>query len=85
MTQYAFNLPDSLLDAARKAAERDGTTLDRLLALAIAEKLSALQTEEFLIERASRADFDRYREVLAKVPDVAPMPGDELRADDVVR
>ncbi|WP_295454543.1 hypothetical protein [uncultured Thiodictyon sp.] len=85
MTQYAFTLPDSLLDAARKAAERDGTTLDQLLALAIAEKLSALQTEELLIERARRADFDRYREVLAKVPDVVPMPGDELGVDHVGR
>jgi hypothetical protein len=82
MIHCAFDLPDSLFDAAREAADRDGTTLDQLFTIAIAEKLSALQTEELFSQRARRADFDRYREVLAKVPDVPPVPDDELVTDN---
>jgi hypothetical protein len=78
LSRIVVELPDSLLAAARKAAERDHTTLDRLLTLAIAEKLSALETEQMLRERAQRADMDSYREVLDLVPDVPPVAGDEL-------
>jgi type II secretory pathway component PulL len=78
MTQYALDLPDSLLNAAREAAMQDGTTVDQLLTVAIAEKLSALQTETLLAQRAKRADLTRYWEILRMVPDTPPLPGDEL-------
>jgi hypothetical protein len=78
MTQYALDLPDSLLTAARKAADQDGATVEQLITIALAEKLSAIGTLDFLEERARRADLDRYRAILAKVPDVPPAPGDEL-------
>ena len=78
MTQYALDLPDSLLAAARKAAQQDGATVDQLIAIALVEKLSAIETMDLIEQRASRADLDRYRAILAKVPDVPPKPGDEL-------
>lgn len=81
MTQLALNLPESLLDAARKAAARDGTSLDHFLVIALAEKLSALQTEDLLAKRASQADFAQYADVLNRVPDRPPLPGDELPAE----
>lgn len=81
MTQLALNLPESLLDAARKAAARDGTSLDHFLVVALAEKLSALQTEDMLAKRASQADFAHYAEILSRVPDRPPLPGDELAAE----
>ncbi|WP_245969428.1 hypothetical protein [Thiocapsa rosea] len=77
----ALNLPESLLDAARKAAARDGTSLDHFLVIALAEKLSALQTEDLLAKRASQADFAQYADVLSRVPDRPPSPGDELPAE----
>jgi hypothetical protein len=33
---------------------------------------------EILKQYASKADSERFREILARVPDVPPMPGDEL-------
>jgi len=81
MTQYAFDLPDSLLKAAAAAAEQDGTTVEQLVTVALAEKLSALQTRDLIEDRASRADLDRYRAILAKVPNVPAVPGDELPPD----
>lgn len=78
MSQYALRLPDSLMEAARKVAKRDSTSLNQLFLTAIAEKLSAIDTEEFIKERAMRADPEAYREVLRKVRDVPPQEGDEL-------
>ncbi|MBM3596839.1 MAG: hypothetical protein FJX35_01395 [Alphaproteobacteria bacterium] len=69
MTQYALRLPDSLMANARKVAARDNTSLNQLFVTAIAEKLSALQTEEMLRGRGARADIKAYRRVLGRVRD----------------
>lgn len=85
MSQYALRLPDSLMEAARKVAKRDSTSLNQLFLTAIAEKLSAIDTEEFIHERAMRADPEAYREVLRKVRDVPPQKGDELPSHSLAR
>ena len=77
MTRNALDLPDSLLAAARKAAQQDGATVDQLITIALADKLSAIETLNLIEQRASRADLERYRAILAKVADAPPEPGDE--------
>ena len=49
-----------------------------LSARAAAEKVAALMTEQYLEERARRGSRDRFREVLARVPDAPPLPEDAL-------
>ena len=44
---------------------------------AVAEKMAALKTVDYLEDRARRGDRERILAVLARVPDVAPEPGDE--------
>jgi hypothetical protein len=44
----------------------------------VAEKISALMTEDYLRERAARGSRDRLRAVLARVPDVEPDEHDRL-------
>jgi hypothetical protein len=48
------------------------------VALAVAEKMSALMTEDYLEERARRGDRARFEAILTKVKDRPPDPGDEL-------
>ena len=48
--------PPTLLAEARQAAEAEGTAFDQLIILALAEKVSAMRTEEYFEERARRAD-----------------------------
>ncbi len=43
----------------------------------VAEKMSTLLTEEYLEERARRADPAAVDRILAQAPDVPPVPGDE--------
>ncbi len=74
MSSLNLRLPDYLHDHIRELAKREGVSINQLITLAVAEKVSALDAATYLRERADRADEDAYREVLAAVPDV---PADE--------
>jgi hypothetical protein len=78
MSQYALRLPDSLLEMARKSAKREHASMNQLFVSAIAEKLSALETENMLRERASLADKDAAHDVLARVQHGSIPVGDEV-------
>ncbi|MBE9069012.1 toxin-antitoxin system HicB family antitoxin [Leptolyngbya cf. ectocarpi LEGE 11479] len=78
MSPLNIQLPDSLYKSLQKLAEQDGVSLDQFVVLAIAEKISALTTEDYLGERASRGNRSTYENVLTKVPDVKPEPYDTL-------
>lgn len=47
---------------------------------AVREKLAACAQSEYLESRAARGSREAYERVLAKVPAVAPTPGDERQA-----
>lgn len=81
MSTISLRLPDSLHDQARKLAARDHISLNQLISTALAEKLSALMTEEYLGERAARGRREAFEAVLAKVAESGPDPGDEVPAD----
>jgi hypothetical protein len=53
-------------------------SINQFIATAVAEKAAALLTVEYLEEREKRADVRLFNRVLARVPDVPPLPGDEL-------
>ena len=57
---YALRLPISLKAQLTKVAKRDGTSLNQFIVMAVAEKVSALETETFFIDKAkavNQADF----------------------------
>jgi len=52
--------------------------MNQIIATAVAEKLSALMTEDYLAERAARGSRERFEAVLRKVPHVDPDEQDRL-------
>jgi hypothetical protein len=50
----------------------------QFISTAIAEKLSALMTENYLKDRAERGNWAKYEAILAKVPDVEPEEYDRM-------
>ncbi|MEX0702136.1 MAG: toxin-antitoxin system HicB family antitoxin [Planctomycetales bacterium] len=78
MSAMSLRLPESLHDAARELAAREGISVNQLVATALAEKLSALMTEEYLEERAKRGSRKKFLAAMAQVPDVEPEPWDRL-------
>ena len=78
MSTLSVRLPESLHKQVRDLARREGISINQFVAMAVAEKMSALMTEDYLEERARRGDRPRFERILAKVKDRAPDPGDEL-------
>ena len=58
-SNFALRLQPSLLAELRKAAQSEGVALNQLINVAIAEKISALRTQEFFQQRADRAESRR--------------------------
>ncbi len=78
MSQYALRLPDSLFEMARKSAKSEHASMNQLFVSAIAEKLSALETENMLRKRALLADEGAARDVLSRVQHGPVCKGDEI-------
>ena len=78
MSTLSLRLPDSLHKALGELAHEDGVSMNQFITTAVAEKIATLKTLDYLKERASRGNLKAFQAVLAKVPDVAPLPGDEL-------
>jgi hypothetical protein len=76
---YPLRLRPSLIEEARKVAESEGLALNQLINVALAEKLSALRTEEYFQERIRRADRAETLRILDRAgKGNSPMEGDEL-------
>jgi hypothetical protein len=80
MSTLSLRLPESLHERARELAEREGISINQLIATALAEKISALDTIHYLEERSARGSREAFLEILSRVPSVAPVPGDEVPA-----
>jgi hypothetical protein len=94
MSIVQVQIPDSLQKSLSDLADRDGISIDQFISTAIAEKLSALMTENYLKDRANRGDSPsaeadasrterlrqrvKYEAILAKVPDVEPEEYDRI-------
>jgi hypothetical protein len=78
MSSYELNLPSDLLEEVQRLALDGRESLDQWLVGAIAQRLETEKSLKILKQYASKADDVRFREILARVPDVPPMPGDEI-------
>jgi hypothetical protein len=80
MSTLSIRLPNSLHQKLRECAEREGTSINQLISSAVAEKLAALLTVEYLEERARRGSREKFEAALRTVPDVKPEDFDRLPA-----
>jgi hypothetical protein len=80
MSTLSLRLPESVHRKLAELAEREGVSINQLINSAVAEKMAALLTEEYLEQRAKRGSRRKYKAVLAKVADIAPADVDRLPA-----
>lgn len=79
-SNVALRLQSSLLEEARKVSEREGVALNQFINVAVAEKLSALRTEDYFRERATRAVLAKTKRILKRAgKGKLPVTGDEIR------
>ena len=78
-SNFALRLQPSLMEEAKKVAKAEGVAVNQLINVAVAEKVSALRTEEYFAERAARGDIKKALQVLKRAgKGKPPVPGDEL-------
>ena len=66
---YPLKLPHSIKNAAQRLAAIDGVSLNQFIAVAVAEKIGAIESAEvFLKSRAGRAKPSDMTSVLRRAP-----------------
>lgn len=78
MSALSLRLPASIHRRLGELAEREGISINQLINSAVAEKMSALLTEEYLAKRARRGSRARFMAALGEVPDVEPEEHDRV-------
>lgn len=78
MSTISLRLPASLHNSARELAKKESISINQLITLALAEKVSALMAEEYLGKRAKRGDKRKFKRAMAKVANVEPEEYDKL-------
>jgi hypothetical protein len=67
------------MEEAKKVAKAEGVAVNQLINVAVAEKVSALRTEEHFARRAAKDFIKKALQVLKRAgKGNPPVPGDEL-------
>ena len=77
MSNYALRLPESLKQAAKRIAATDDTTMNQFFVVAIAEKISAMETAQFFENRAVSASTPAAQAAWDRVGSKAPIAVDD--------
>ena len=78
MGTISLRLPESLHKKLRELARAEGVSINQLITTAVAEKMSALMTVDYLQERGARGDRAKFERAMSKVADVEPDEHDRL-------
>ncbi len=78
MSSISLRLSESLHKRVRELAKKEGISINQLINSALAEKVSALMTVEYLRERAGRGSRSRFEKALSKVKDIEPPAEDRI-------
>ncbi len=78
MSALSLRLPDSIHRHIKEVAKKEGVSINQFISSAVAEKISAIMTDDYLKDRAGRARKKDLKSILDKVPDRKPLPGDEI-------
>jgi hypothetical protein len=65
-SNVALRLQTSLFEEAKRVAESEGVALNQLINVAVAEKISALRTEDYFRERAERANIPKAKQIIKR-------------------
>jgi uncharacterized protein (DUF1778 family) len=78
MSTLSLRIPDSLHRTLKSAADHDGVSINQFVSLAVAEKLSALQTYNLIAERATKGSREAFLKAMSMVPAGEVVEGDDI-------
>lgn len=85
MTALSLRLPESLHRRLAEVSAREGISINQFITTAVAEKMSALMTEEYISARAARASRAKFESALSRVAERPPDENDRIIATDPSR
>jgi hypothetical protein len=78
MSTLSLRLPNSIHHHIKEISEKEHVSINQFISTAVSEKISAIFTENYLMNRANKAKSSDLKKILSKVPKRPPLPGDEL-------
>jgi hypothetical protein len=72
MSTLSIRIPDSIHELVKRVSKNDHISINQFIASAITEKVTAMETETYLTERARLGNKDAFLNVLNKVPEGEP-------------
>jgi len=78
MKTLTAHIPDSLYEQVEQLALKDDLSFDQIVTTALSAQISARTAKDYLRKRAERGSWEKFQQVLAKVPDVEPEDYDKL-------
>ncbi|UTC74034.1 hypothetical protein E4O03_07160 [Treponema sp. OMZ 792] len=72
MSTLSIRIPDSYHMMVKEVSKTDNISINQFITAAIGEKLTALQTENYVKERAKKGSKEKFLAVLNKAPDIEP-------------
>jgi hypothetical protein len=77
MSTLEVKIPDLLLKQVNEVAAKENVSVDQIVSIALAAQVSASQAREGISSRAKRVDWQKVDDILARVSNKPPLPGDE--------
>lgn len=78
VSNYALRIPPTLMTEIKTWAERDASSVNQFIVVAVAEKIAALKERRYFAERGARADLAAFDRILKKAGSAPPREGDEI-------
>ena len=78
MNTVTLQIPDYLFEKLRDFTKKEKITIDQFITSAIAEKMSAFATQDYLEKRAANANKKKFLNALSSIPDIEPEEYDKL-------
>ena len=72
MSTLSIRIPDSYHTMVKELSKMDNISINQFITAAIGEKLTALQTENYIEQRATKGAREKFLAVLNKAPDIEP-------------
>ena len=78
MSTLSLRLATSLHEEVKYLAKKEGISINQFIASAVAEKMSALMTEDYLVKRAKKGNETDFLAAMSKIPNAEPETHDKI-------
>jgi len=78
MSNLNVKIPDFLYKQIEALEVKENMSLEQLVSIALSAQVSAWMTKDYIEEKAKRGSWNKFQQVLTKVPDIEPEEYDKL-------